>query len=182
MICVKYRSVLPVLMLFLAVLVFLPDSAAAQCRLCAAQTDSASSSGSPGATEIPLRIEITANLDFSRLALLNRTGGEVELDPDSRQRRFSGGLTDLGGLSLHGEGRLTGEPGRLVRVQLPERITLSAPNGSTADLVKLDTDLPAQARLDRDGRLTFSFGGKLRVTGSASGQFRGRIAITATYE
>ncbi|MEP2102768.1 MAG: DUF4402 domain-containing protein [Parasphingorhabdus sp.] len=182
MICANFRPVLPVLMLMLGAMVFLPDSAVAQCRLCAAQPSDASSSRSSGEADKPLSIEITTNLDFSRFALLNRTGGEVELDPASGQRRFSGGIADLGGLSLHGEGRLTGEPGRLVRVQLPERITLSAPNGATADLVKLDTDLPAQARLDRDGRLTFTFGGKLRVTGSASGQFRGRIAITANYE
>lgn len=182
MICAKFRTVLPVLMLLLGWMVVLPDGLAAQCRLCAVEPGSASSQAGSGQTETPLNIEITANLDFSRLALLSRAGGEVELDPESGQRRFSGGITDLGGLSLHGEGRLTGEPGRLVRVQLPERITLSAPNGSTADLVKLDTDLPAQARLDRDGRLTFSFGGRLRVTGNASGQFRGRIAITADYE
>lgn len=182
MIKATFRPVFLVLMLLLGWTVVQPGSAAAQCRLCAAQPTIASSSGSSTQAEIPLNIQITANLDFSRLALLNRSGGEVELDPESGQRRITGGITDLGGLSLHGEGRLTGEPGRLVRVQLPERITLSAPNGSTADLVKLDTDLPAQAQLDRDGRLTFSFGGRLRVAGNVSGQFRGRIAITADYE
>ncbi len=179
----KFRPVsLALLTILLGWVALQPDGAAAQCRLCASTPKSASSNGSSGKPEIPLNIEITANLDFSRLALLHHAGGEVELDPQSGQRRISGGITDLGGLSLHGEGRLTGEPGRLVRVQFPERLTLSAPNGSTADLVKLDTDLPAQARLDRDGRLIFSFGGKLRVTGNASGQFRGRIAITADYE
>jgi hypothetical protein len=182
MINATFRPAVPALMLLCGWMLVLPDSAAAQCRLCAAPPDSAPSARSSDKTETPLNIEITANLDFSRLALLNRAGGEVEIDPQSGQRRISGGLTDLGGLSLNGEGRLTGEPGRVVRVHLPERITLSAPNGSTADLVKLDTDLPAQARLDRDGRLNFSFGGRLRVTGNASGQFRGRIAITADYE
>lgn len=182
MINATFRLVFPALMLLCGWMLVAPDSAAAQCRLCAAPPDGASSARSSDKTEKPLNIEITANLDFSRLALLNRAGGEVEIDPQSGQRRISGGLTDLGGLSLNGEGRLTGEPGRVVRVHLPERITLSAPNGSTADLVKLDTDLPAQARLDRDGRLNFSFGGRLRVTGNASGQFRGRIAITADYE
>lgn len=183
MICVKYRPVsLALLGLLLCWTVTQPESAAAQCRLCVSEPSVKSSVAASAQTETPLNIEITANLDFSRLALLNRAGGEVDLDPQSGQRRFSGGITDLGGLSLHGEGRLTGAPGRLVRVQLPERIRLSAPNGSTAELVKLDTDLPAQARLDRDGRLTFSFGGRLRVNGNASGQFRGRIAITADYE
>lgn len=160
----------------------LSEAAVAQCRLCATQPGNPSSGSNPAERETPLRIEITANLDFSRLAVLNRSGGEIHLDPQSRQRRISGGLRDLGGLSLHGEGRLTGDPGRQVRVQLPERITLSAPNGTTAELVRLDTDLPAQPRLDREGRLTFAFGGRLRVNGNASGQFRGRIAITAEYE
>ncbi|MEP3225255.1 MAG: DUF4402 domain-containing protein [Parasphingorhabdus sp.] len=178
----KFKIAVSTLFLFGGVLVFPSSNVAAQCRLCADSPETASAAARSGEAELPLRIEITANLDFSRLALLNRAGGEVDLDPQSRQRRISGGITDLGGLSLHGEGRLTGEPGRIVRVNLPERITLSAPNGSTANLVKLDTDLPAQPRLDSDGRLTFSFGGKLRVNGNASGQFRGRIAITADYE
>jgi Domain of unknown function (DUF4402) len=181
--CLKYRPYFRgLLALLMACAISLPQSVAAQCRLCATDSSTLSSNRAPEQNEIPLNIEITANLDFSRLALLNRAGGEVELDPQSGQRRISGALTDLGGLSLHGEGRLTGAPGRLVRVQLPERIILSAPNGATAELAKLDTDLPAQARLGGDGRLTFSFGGRLRVTGNASGQFRGRIAITADYE
>lgn len=177
---------LPVLRLLAALALLQPlllsETAVAQCRLCAAQPADQASAGNPAEREMPLRLEITANLDFSRLAVLHRSGGEIHLDPQSRQRRISGGLRDLGGLALHGEGRLRGDPGRRVRIQLPERITLSAPNGTTAELVKLDTDLPAQPRLDRDGRLTFAFGGRLRVNGNASGQFRGRIAITAEYE
>lgn len=169
--------------LILALAVTQTSAASAQCRLCAASSPGSSASNrSNGQPERPLRLEITTNLDFSRLALLHQGGGEVHLDPQSGQRRVSGGVRDLGGLSLHGEGRLKGEPGRLVKVQMPERIMLSAPNGSTAELVKLDTDLPAQARLDRDGNLTFVFGGRLRVNGNVSGQFRGRIAITAEYE
>lgn len=132
--------------------------------------------------EKPLHIEITANLDFSRLAVLNRSGGEVSIDPVSGHRIVTGAVTDLGGMSLNGEGRLEGEPGRYVRVQLPESIVLSAPDGSTAEVVKLDTNLSQRAKLDREGRLKFSFGGKLRVRGNAGGQYRGRIAITAEYE
>jgi len=168
-------------MLFAAMLLS-SASLAAQCRLCPVTAGTTISKSAPQKQEKPLRIEITANLDFSRLALLNRSGGEVSIDPVSGHRRVSGAITDLGGMSLNGEGRLEGEPGRYVRINLPDRITLSAPNGSTADVVKLETNLPAQAKLDREGRLTFSFGGKLRVTGNAGGQYRGRIAITAEYE
>lgn len=162
---------------------FAPTEAQAQCRLCAASPVTHSLSDAiAGNKEIPLQIEITANLDFSRMALLGRNGGEVSIDPVSGARQISGSLTSLGGMALHGEGRLTGEPGRNVRVTLPARILLSAANGSTAELEKLETNLPAMARLDQTGRLVFAFGGKLRVRGDASGQFRGRIAITADYE
>lgn len=164
-------------------LAYLPGDAQAQCRLCAVSpvSDSLSRTGADS-TEIPLQIEITANLDFSRMALLGGNGGVVTIDPMSGAKQTSGSIANLGGMSLHGEGRLTGEPGRSVRVSLPERIQLSAANGSTAELEKLETNLPALARLDQAGRLVFSFGGQLRVKGDASGQFRGRIAITADYE
>lgn len=175
----KYR---PVLWPLAAMAMLQPVSVAAQCRLCTAAPGGSTTSQSAEKPEKPLQIQNTTNLDFSRLALLDRSGGEIHLDPQSRERRVSGSLRDLGGLSLHGEGRLTGEPGRLVKVQMPERITLSAPNGSTAELVRLDTNLSAQPRLDRDGHLKFLFGGRLRVNGNVSGQFRGRIAITAEYE
>ena len=162
---------------------FLPDEAEAQCRLCA---DSPASENVSDAVanrqEIPLQIEITANLDFSRMALLGANGGVVSIDPVSGAKQISGSIANLGGMSLHGEGRLTGEPGRNVRVSLPDRIQLSAPNGSTAELEKLETNLPAMARLDQNGRLVFAFGGQLRVRGDSSGQFRGRISITADYE
>tara|TARA_R110001606_G_scaffold30498_10_gene94384 strand:- start:2428 stop:2973 length:546 start_codon:yes stop_codon:yes gene_type:complete len=160
-----------------------PEELQAQCRLCAASSTSHSLSKAVSEkTEIPLQIEITANLDFSRMALLGNGGGVVSIDPMSGTRQISGSIANLGGMALHGEGRLTGEPGRSVRVYLPERIQLSAPNGSTAELERLETNLPALARLDQSGRLTFAFGGQLRVRGDASGQFRGRIAITADYE
>jgi hypothetical protein len=166
-----------------AYLAFLPDEARAQCRLCADSPASLTSADAASdKREIPLQIEITANLDFSRMALIGANGGVVSIDPISGARQISGSIANLGGMSLHGEGRLTGEPGRNVRVSLPDRIQLSAPNGSIAELEKLETNLPAMARLDQDGRLAFSFGGQLRVRGDASGQFRGRIAITADYE
>ena len=162
---------------------FMPDEAQAQCRLCAdSATPGSLSDAAVDKREIPLQIEITADLDFSRMALLGGNGGVVSIDPMSGAKQTSGSIANLGGMSLNGEGRLTGEPGRNVRVSLPDRVQLSAPNGSTAELEKLETNLPALARLDQAGRLVFSFGGQLRVRGDANGQFRGRIAITADYE
>lgn len=179
----QVEKFLAVIWTAIAALVLFPGSLNAQCRLCASDSALASPASKTAADrEIPLRIEITANLNFSRLALMDRSGGEIRIDPMTGHKRISGNIADLGGMSLHGEGRLQGEPGRYVRVQLPERISLSAPNGSTAELVKLKTNLPAQSRLDQQGQLTFTFGGSLKVSGDTAGQFRGRIAITADYE
>jgi hypothetical protein len=176
------KSLLTGAMLF-ASLAFQPTELQAQCRLCAASAQTGSlSKTTSGKPEIPLQIEITADLDFSRMALLSGSGGVVSIDPMTGNKQIRGSIANLGGMALHGEGRLTGEPGRSVRISLPERIQLSAANGSTAELEKLETNLPALTRLDQAGRLTFAFGGQLRVRGHASGQFRGRIVITADYE
>ncbi|WP_373489703.1 DUF4402 domain-containing protein [Parasphingorhabdus sp.] len=169
--------------LLTACLAFLPAESYAQCRLCATGSEPSNpSSTASGRPEIPLQIEITTDLDFSRLAVLNGNGGVVSIDPQSGVRHISGSIANLGGMALHGEGRLTGEPGRSVRIYLPERIQLSASNGSTAELERLETNLPPLVRLDQTGQLTFAFGGQLRVRGDSSGRFRGRIAITADYE
>ncbi len=83
---------------------------------------------------------------------------------------------------LSRKAELTGEPGRLLRIELPAQITLSTPGGGRAELENLATDLSAAPRLDANGRLNFSFGGKLRVSGDASGHYRGRVRITAQYD
>jgi len=36
-------------------------------------------------------------------------------------------------------------------------------------------------RLDSGGKLTFRFGGRIRVTGNADGDFRGDLPITVEY-
>ena len=48
-------------------------------------------------------------------------------------------------------------------------------------VVGLATDLGAAPRLGIDGRLQFRFGGRLQVTGSADGDYRGRIPVTVEY-
>ncbi|MDZ7588721.1 MAG: DUF4402 domain-containing protein [Parasphingorhabdus sp.] len=166
--------------LIVALLMATPAPAPAQCRLCTPTAGAVSAVGT-AAGEIPLRIEVTAELDFSRAALLAPAGGEIAIDPRSGQRQVRGAVSDLGGMALRGEAQLSGEPGRAVQVHLPDSIEMSAPNGATATLERLETDLLAQPRLGPDGRLRFSFGGRLKVRGTADGQLRGRIVITADY-
>lgn len=151
-------------------------SAQTPCRLCAPEAVQPA-----GAPDRPLTIEVEAGIDFSRLAVASG-GGSVDVDPADGSRRVSGGLIDLGGLTLTGAVKLTGEPGRPVRVSLPQRVMLTTPEGGSAELRDIRTDLPAAARLGPDGRLSFAFGGRLEVSGSVSGQLRGRIPIVADYE
>jgi hypothetical protein len=43
------------------------------------------------------------------------------------------------------------------------------------------SDLPGSARLNASGTLTFRFGGRLRVSGDAEGEYRGDVPITVEY-
>ncbi len=165
---------------FGALFLGLPTALAAQadCRLCAP----ISKPDGPSAAETPLRIEVETALDFSRVALASDDGGEVAVDPRSGGRKVGGGLVDLGGIALRGAVRLTGEPGRPVRIDLPSRIEMRSSTGAIAHIYDLETDLSSDPALGPDGKLSFAFGGKLSLKGAVSGSFRGSIPITAEYQ
>lgn len=153
--------------------------ATAQCILCdAPKNDIVTSSGIP---ERPLSIEITTDLDFSRLTT-NGDNGAIMVDPKQDGRILQGDVVDLGGYALKGEVIITGTPGRAVRIHLPDQIELNSPSGSVAHVSPIVTDLPPMPRLDMAGRLVFHFGGKLNITRGLDGNFRGRIPITADYQ
>lgn len=130
---------------------------------------------------VPLRIEIVSDLEFSRMALTGRDVGRAQIDPQTGSRRIAGGLVGLGGFTFKGRARVTGEPMRAVRIDLPPSITLTTAGGGRAELTNLVTDLSAFPVLDTSGQLEFSFGGELTVTGSGGGNFRGRIPISVEY-
>lgn len=168
------RTMFPVAII--AVLALLPMPAPAQdsCRLCYS---------SPGSTpgERPLSIEIYADLSLGKLALTGRSGGSVTVDPESSGKRTQGEMLDLGGSTITGRGLIRGEPLRDVRVDLPDRVPMAAPDGSEAELTGFSTNLPAHPVLDSNGRLEFTFGAKLIVRGSRGGNYRGRIPISVDY-
>jgi hypothetical protein len=134
------------------------------------------------AREIPISIEITTKLDFSRAALSGSGGGAIELDPTSGSRQVNGGMVDLGGAAIAGTAIVRGEPGRPVRIDMPRSTRMTSATGGIVELSELRTSLGGSPRLDQTGRLEFSFGGRLVVRGNASGTFRARIPITAQYE
>lgn len=130
----------------------------------------------------PLHIEIRSSLDFSRATATGSNGGSIAIDPDSGTRTTIGDVLDLGGSPFAGSALVSGEPGRAVRIDMPPTIRLTSATGGSVEIVKLRTNLPPAARLDMYGRLEFAFGGDLLLKGNVSGQFRGRIPITAEYE
>ena len=145
-----------------------------RCQLCLAAGDARE--------DVPLSIEISTGIEFSRLALAGKgRGGVAALDP-SGAKRVDQGFVDLGGYSLAGRARVTGAPLRAVRVVLPHSVAMRTPDGGTAELTDLGTDLPATAMLDANGVLEFAFGGRLTVAASEAGRFRGRIPISVEYD
>ena len=81
-----------------------------------------------------------------------------------------------------GEVVIRGEPGRLVRIELPGRIELFGLTGGAIRLESIRSDLPPAPRLDSAmAELSFRFGGSLRVSGDVDGEFRGDVPIDVDY-
>ncbi len=156
---------------------------AAYGRDCLTCAEARSDLGLAQRPEIPLKIDVTAQLNFSRIALANgRKDGQAKINPQSGAIELQEGLIDLGGYSVAGTAIIRGEPGRQIRVDMPASIRLRSAAGGNIELTALRTNLGAAPRLDAGGTLTFSFGGALTVKGDLSGKFRGRIPITVQYE
>lgn len=161
------------LLLALPLLFAAPAAGQDGCRLCYGE------SGKPG--ERALNLEIFADLNFARLAMTDRDGGNAEVDAATGTKRTGGGVVNLGGMAVTGRGRVTGEPLREVRIELPQAVAMTAADGGSAELTSFSTNLPGRPTLDANGELTFSFGAKLVLRGSRGGNYRGRIPITVDY-
>jgi hypothetical protein len=154
-----------------------PQPAAAQCRLCDAPM-----TGADGAIETasPVRLEVEASLDFDRLIVTGPDGGTASLAPDG-SRSVSGSVTELTSRAMVGSAIVRGEPGRTVRISLPSRIDMHGLGGNAISIDGIESDLPASARLDSNGSLSFRFGGRLQIIGEAEGDYRGDVPITVEY-
>lgn len=145
------------------------------CRLC-----------NPGSAAVeekpvePVRLDVEASLDFDRLILAGAGSGSAELGPDG-SRSVSGSVTAISARAMVGEVTIRGEPGRLVRVDLPPSIELHGMNGGMIRLESIRSDLPPAPRLDSNGLLRFRFGGIIRVSGDTDGEYRGDIRIDVEY-
>jgi hypothetical protein len=151
--------------------------AQAQCRLCSTPA-TALAEDTPGAK---VTVEIETSLNFDRLVVLGAGTGSAEIRPDG-SRSAQGTVANIGPRAMVGTAILHGEPGRFVRVDLPSRIELYSLGGGEIAFDEVTSDLPSMPHLDSSGTLTFRFGGRLRITGDADGDYRGDLPITAEYQ
>ena len=128
----------------------------------------------------PVRLQVEASLDFDRLILGNGGNGSAELGPDGR-RIVTGSVTAISSRAMVGEVTIRGEAGRMVRIDLPSNAELFGFNGGSIALESIRSDLPPMPRLDANGRLSFRFGGIIRVTGEVDGEYRGDVRIEVEY-
>ncbi len=159
-----------------AALLAAADGVRAQCRLCENPTTAPQAEASGG----PIALRIDAALDFDRIVVMGSGEGSATLLPDGT-RQTSGSVEAISGRAMVGEASIEGEPGRLVRVDVPVRIDLHSVSGGRISIDKIMTDLPEAPRLDSAGRLRFRFGGRIRVSGTSDGDFRGDLPITVEY-
>ncbi len=152
----------------------MPATGQEACRLCYSE---------PGAKpgERPLTIEIWADLSFAKLALTSRNGGSAEVDAQTGSKSTQGDMISLGGTPVTGHGRITGDPLRAVRIDLPSRVPMNTPDGGSAELTDFTISLPPNPQLNANGELEFSFGARLVVKGGRGGNYRGRIPISVDY-
>ena len=154
----------------------LPASAAAQCRLCETPSTVAPTEARDGA--ITLRVE--ASLDFDRLILLGAGDGTAEVHPDG-STQVSGMVGAISTRAMVGSATVRGEPGRAVRIDLPRQINLYSLSGGHVLVDEIASDLPRSPKLDSSGALSFRFGGRVRISGDAEGDYRGDLPVTAEY-
>ena len=148
---------------------------AAPCRLCASgNTDS---ERKPAA---PVSLAVETILNFDRLVMGGNGSGSAEIRPDGSQS-VTGSVSALSARSMVGQVVIRGEPGRLVRVELPRSVELYGLSGGTIRLESIESDLPSMPRLDSQGRLAFRFGGIVKVSRDLDGDFRGDVSIDVDY-
>lgn len=153
-----------------------PMHARAQCRLCATPTTERQENSGGGA----IQLQVDTSLDFDRLVLLGAGAGAAVLRPTG-ERSSSGSVATVGASAMVGSVSIHGEPGRTLRIELPQRIDLYSLSGGTIAIDEIETDLPGLPTLDSAGNLSFRFGGRLEIRGDSEGEYRGDVPITVEY-
>src|SRR4051794_38955838 len=118
------RFLLPAALLAAATAGVVGTPASAQCRLC----DTPTTSREQDTAKEVVRLDIESSLNFDRLILFGEGDGSAVIRPDG-SRAAQGSVADIGPRAMVGTAVIHGEPGRVVRVELPPRIELYSLSG-----------------------------------------------------
>ena len=151
--------------------------ASGQCRLCAKPTTTVTQSTDGDGIDL----EIATDLDFDRLVPGGNGQAAAVIRPDG-STAAEGNLLRVSPRAMVGTARVHGTPERTIRVELPRRIELYSIGGGQISVDEVVSDLPSLPRLDSGGNLTFRFGGRVRISGDADGDYRGDMPITVEYQ
>jgi hypothetical protein len=154
-----------------------PSPVDAQCRLCGKPTTTHEDAA--GGDDI--RLEIESSLNFDRLILSGEGAGAAIIRPDGSSAG-EGMVANVSPRAMVGTAIVHGQAGRTIRVDLPRQIELYSLSGGKLSFEDVTSDLPSLPRLDSAGNLTFRFGGRVRISGDADGQYRGDLPITVEYQ
>jgi hypothetical protein len=157
----------------------MPQDVSAPCRLCESRGE-AGNGTAQDKPATPMRLSVETRLDFGQIILAGSGDGSAQLGPDGA-RSVSGSVTAISARAMLGEVVIQGEAGRQIRIDLPHHIELYGMNGGSIRLESIRSDLPPMPRLDGGGRLSFRFGGMVRVSGDLDGEFRGDVPIDVEY-
>ena len=154
-----------------------PWPAGAQCRLC----DKPTTAREDPTTGDDIRLEIETQPQLRPVDPCRGGQGAAVIRPDGSSAA-EGAVTDVGPRAMVGTAIVHGQPGRIVRVELPRRIELYSLSGGNISFEDVTSDLPSLPRLDSAGNLSFRFGGRVRISGDADGEYRGDLPITVEYQ
>jgi uncharacterized protein DUF4402 len=171
------HKLLGVVLAAIAVAAVTPRPVGAQCRLC----DQPTTVREDPTNSDDIRLEIETSLNFDRLILAGGGQGAAVIRPDGSSAS-EGAVVDVGPRAMVGTAIVHGQPGRMIRVDLPHRIELYSLSGGNISFEDVTSDLPSLPRLDSAGNLTFRFGGRVRISGDADGEYRGDLPITVEYQ
>ncbi len=128
----------------------------------------------------PLRLEVQTRLEFDKIVFGGLGEAQVALSP-SGAATMSGATSATGARAMPGSVLIRGEPGRMVRIDLPRQVQLLGEGNAAIRIERLVTDLPDFPLIGDDGTLSFRFGGDLRVSGDSDGAYRGSVEILVEY-
>ncbi len=133
-------------------------------------------------TTRPLQIEQRSDLIYPKIAATAGAAGTLTIDSNDGSVSKTGSIVLASTKSARAELSITGEPGNLVSVRLPNNLTLSGTNGGQIKIQQISHNGPATIRLDSFGAATLKIGATLRITGNAQpGEYRGRMIATVDY-